>query len=137
MNTPSELLSNFLKASYDVLTHFNLISTPLWTSYGCVMSFLGTYCKLLMNFLQISYEIVTNFYKSFTNCWKPLEASFKLIMNFLNRDKSVASFYCQVSSWASDMFCNFYLVKSHKIANNSATIEAREKISTYLESLEF
>jgi hypothetical protein len=28
-------------------------------------------------------------------------------------------------------------VKSHKIANNSATTEAREKISTYLESLEF
>jgi hypothetical protein len=35
-----------------------------------------------------------------------------------------------------DMFCNFYLVKNHKIANNSATTEAREKISTYLESLE-
>jgi hypothetical protein len=34
-----------------------------------------------------------------------------------------------------DMFCNFYIVKNHKIANNSATIEAREKISTYLESL--
>jgi len=36
-----------------------------------------------------------------------------------------------------DMFCNFYLVKNHKIANNSATTEAREKTSTYLESLEF
>jgi len=36
-----------------------------------------------------------------------------------------------------DMFCNLYLVKSHKIANKSATTEAREKISTYLESLEF
>jgi hypothetical protein len=31
----------------------------------------------------------------------------------------------------------FYLVKNHKIANNSATTEAREKISTDLESLEF
>jgi len=30
-----------------------------------------------------------------------------------------------------DMFCNFYLVKNHKIVNNSATTEAREKISTY------
>jgi hypothetical protein len=29
------------------------------------------------------------------------------------------------------------LVKNNKIANNSATAEAREKISTYLESLEF
>jgi hypothetical protein len=28
-------------------------------------------------------------------------------------------------------------VKNHKIADNSATTEAREKISTYLESLEF
>ncbi len=30
-----------------------------------------------------------------------------------------------------------YLVKNHKIANNSATTEAREKISAHLESLEF
>ncbi len=30
-------------------------------------------------------------------------------------------------SIAPDMFCNFYLVKIHKIANNSATTEAREK----------
>jgi hypothetical protein len=29
------------------------------------------------------------------------------------------------------------LVKNHKIANNSATTEAREKINAYLESLEF
>jgi hypothetical protein len=26
-----------------------------------------------------------------------------------------------------DMLCNFYLVKNHKIANNLATTEAREK----------
>jgi hypothetical protein len=32
------------------------------------------------------------------------------------------------------MFCNFYLVKSHKIAKKSATAE--EKISTDLEFLE-
>ncbi len=36
-----------------------------------------------------------------------------------------------------DMFWNFHLVKNHKIANNSATTETREKISTYFESLEF
>ncbi len=35
-----------------------------------------------------------------------------------------------------DMFYNLYLVKNYKIANYSATTEAREKISTYLESLE-
>ncbi len=33
------------------------------------------------------------------------------------------------------MFCNFYLVKSLKIANNSATTEAKEK-GTDLVSLE-
>ncbi len=36
-----------------------------------------------------------------------------------------------------DMFCNFYLVENHKIANNSVITEAREKTSTYLESWEF
>jgi hypothetical protein len=42
-----------------------------------------------------------------------------------------------VAALVSDMFCDFYLVKNHKIANNSATTEAREKISTDLKSLEF
>ncbi len=36
-----------------------------------------------------------------------------------------------------NMFCNFYLVKNHKIANNSTTTKARAKISTDLESLKF
>ncbi len=35
------------------------------------------------------------------------------------------------------MFCSFYLVKNHKIANNSTTTKAREKIGTYLEFLVF
>jgi hypothetical protein len=47
-----------------------------------------------------------------------------------NEGISDASFY-------PDMLYNFYLMKNHKIANKSATTEAREKISTYLESLEF
>ncbi len=37
----------------------------------------------------------------------------------------------------SDMFCGFYRVKTHKNANNSTTTKAREKISTYLEFIEF
>jgi hypothetical protein len=37
----------------------------------------------------------------------------------------------------SDMFCKFYLVKNHRIANNSITNKAREKISTGLEYSEF
>jgi len=34
-----------------------------------------------------------------------------------------------VAALVADMFCNFYFVKNHKIANNSTTAEAR-KIST-------
>jgi hypothetical protein len=44
-----------------------------------------------------------------------------------NQDKSYARLCRQVAAWVPDMFCNFYLVKSHKIANNSATTEARGK----------
>jgi len=53
-----------------------------------------------------------------------------------NKEESAASFCCQVAEWFPDMFCNFYLVKIHKIAKNSATTKAREKISTDLEFLE-
>jgi hypothetical protein len=35
------------------------------------------------------------------------------------------------------MFRYFYFVRSHKIANNSTTTEAREKIIIHIESLEF
>jgi hypothetical protein len=44
-----------------------------------------------------------------------------------NEGKSAASFCHQVAALVPDMFCNFYLVKSHKISNNLATTEAREK----------
>jgi hypothetical protein len=54
-----------------------------------------------------------------------------------NEEKSAASFCHQVAAWVLDMFCNFYIVKNHKIVNNTTTVKAREKISTYLESLEF
>jgi hypothetical protein len=39
-------------------------------------------------------------------------------------------------AWFPDMFCNFYLMKNHKNAYDSATTEAKEKIRTDLESLE-
>jgi hypothetical protein len=32
-----------------------------------------------------------------------------------------------VAAGVSDMFCNFYFVKNHKIADKSATIQATEK----------
>jgi hypothetical protein len=54
----------------------------------------------------------------------------------MNEGKSAASFCRQVAALVPDMFCNFYILKNHKIAGNSATTEAREKISTYLEFLQ-
>jgi hypothetical protein len=61
----------------------------------------------------------------------------RFIMPLMNEGKSAASFYHQEAAQALDMFCYFYLVINHKIANNSVSTEAREKISTYLESSEF
>jgi hypothetical protein len=52
-----------------------------------------------------------------------------------NEGISAAIFCYQVAAMVPDVFCNFYIVKNHKIDNNSATTEA--KISTYFESLEF
>jgi hypothetical protein len=54
-----------------------------------------------------------------------------------NQPKLAARFCSQVAAWVPDMFCNFYLVKHHKIANNSTAPKAKEKLSTDLESLEF
>ncbi len=44
----------------------------------------------------------------------------------INEDNSAAKFCHQVAAWVPDMFCKFCSVKSHKIAYNSATIEAIE-----------
>jgi hypothetical protein len=56
---------------------------------------------------------------------------------FTNEGISAASFCRQVAALVPDMFFYFYVMKHHKIANNSTTIEARENIRTYLKSLEF
>jgi hypothetical protein len=45
----------------------------------------------------------------------------------LNEGKAAASFCRQVAAWVPDVFCNFYQVKNHKIANNPATSKARKK----------
>jgi hypothetical protein len=42
-----------------------------------------------------------------------------------------------VSAWFPDIFYNFYLVIKQKIAKNSTTVKAREKITKDLESSEF
>jgi hypothetical protein len=53
-----------------------------------------------------------------------------------NEGISAASFSFHVAALVPDVFYNLYLVKNHIIANNSATTETREKIITYLESIE-
>jgi hypothetical protein len=55
----------------------------------------------------------------------------------LNEGISAANFCLQVAAWVSDMFCKFYLMKNHKIAQHSTTAKASKKISTDLETLEF
>jgi hypothetical protein len=55
----------------------------------------------------------------------------------MNKDNSNASFWHQVAARIPDMFCKFNLLKNHKMAPNSATTYAREKISIALESVDF
>jgi hypothetical protein len=61
---------------------------------------------------------------------------YKAYLSSFNEGKSAASFCRQMAALVPAMFCNFYLVKNHKIADNPATTEAREKTNTYLESLD-
>jgi hypothetical protein len=62
----------------------------------------------------------------------------KIILKKVNNQGKQGARVCrQVAAWVPDMFRNIYLVKNHRIANNSTTTKAREKISTCLESLEF
>jgi hypothetical protein len=48
-----------------------------------------------------------------------------------NEEKSAASLFHQVASWFPNMFCNFYLLKHHKVAKNSTTTKAREKTQNW------
>ncbi len=56
-------------------------------------------------------------------------------METVNYDHN--KFYDTGPRWQLGYFCNFYLVKNHKIANNSTNTKTKEKISAQLESLEF
>jgi hypothetical protein len=49
------------------------------------------------------------------------------VFDTINEGKSADSFCHQAAAWFPDMFCNFNLVKNHKIAKNSTTTKAREK----------
>jgi hypothetical protein len=58
------------------------------------------------------------------------------LKHLLIEGKSAVIFCHQAAAWVLDIFSNFYLVKSHKISDRSATTEARKKISADLESVE-
>jgi hypothetical protein len=45
----------------------------------------------------------------------------------MQKGKISSQFLPPGGSWFPDMFCNFYLVKNHKIAKNSETTKAGEK----------
>ncbi len=79
--------------------------------------------------MQIEYSL-TRLSLFQASAWDPLYQK-------NNEGKSAARFCHQVAAWVLDMFWNFYLVKHQKITINSATTEAREKISTDLESVEY
>jgi hypothetical protein len=53
------------------------------------------------------------------------------------RGIQLTSFCHQLAALLPELFCNLYLVKNHKIAKNSTTTTASEKISADLECLEF
>jgi hypothetical protein len=58
-----------------------------------------------------------------------------MAVQWYNEGKSAASFCLQVTARVPDMFCNFYLVKKSQNSQKNSTT-TKEKISTYLESLQ-
>ncbi len=50
-----------------------------------------------------------------------------LPISIFNEGISAPSFCCQAAAWVTNMFCNIYLVKNHKIANNSTTTKLQKK----------
>jgi hypothetical protein len=60
--------------------------------------------------------------------WQVVDPNLKQNLNvwsgfYFNEGKTVASFCCQVAALVPGMFCYFYVMKNHKIANNSTTTE--------------
>ncbi len=68
------------------------------------------------------------------NSWTNIIKRYKTVIYkcWGNQGKSAASFCHQAAPWFPYMFCNFNLVKHYKIAKNSTSAKAREKISTEL-----
>jgi hypothetical protein len=43
-------------------------------------------------------------------------------------NSTIRILYHQMAAWVPNMSCNFYFLKNHKIADNSTTTKAKEKI---------
>jgi hypothetical protein len=55
---------------------------------------------------------------------QPILTNTSLVQKFVNYgQKSVKIF----AAWVSDMFCDLYSMKNHKVANTSTTTKARRK----------
>ncbi len=63
---------------------------------------------------------------SSSHCLQPCSQILQAIQQ-LNEGKSAENFSCQVEAWVTDMFCNFYLVKNHKIAKKTQQLLQLEK----------
>jgi len=78
------------------------------TFYGNIVPQYDASCK------SGSFKYVVKFLQKY---WWSSETCFVSFTSNVCCCKSDASFYNQVIAWVPDIFCNFYLVKNHKIAN--------------------
>ncbi len=91
--------------------------------------------NVFSTFLLLRHTVAKNDRRKFSE-WQLLVLCLCDNYTLCNEKKSAASLCHQVAALVPDRFGKFYLVENQKIANNSATTEATEKISAYLESFE-
>jgi len=95
----------------------------LTTSLEFLLNLAGRYSKLgRTRKVESRDDILQTLSVIVFACQKKLKC---LKVEILNEGKSAARFCHQVASWVPDMFCDIYLVKSHKNVINSASTEAR------------
>jgi len=108
------------------LASYKLHTSSLQASFKCLSNFY----ELLTNILKTPYKLATTLNKhSYARgeCLYWVSLLHTHTPTYCNQDKSAARFGRQLAGQVPNMFRNFYLVKSHIIANNSATTEPREK----------
>jgi hypothetical protein len=105
-------------------THRCLINTVVEK-----MNFISIYIRILTTRclqvrVNIGIQTILYTFKMRCSIAKKWFQSYKVLANF-REGKSAASWCRQVAASVPGMFCNFYVVKNQKIANNSATTEAQ------------